>query len=595
MGAVTQPPGPPGPSADAVLEGLDPEQQEVATALEGPVCVLAGAGTGKTRAVTHRIAYGVRTGAYEPSGVLAVTFTTRAAAEMRSRLARLGVGGVSTRTFHSAALAQVRHLWPRLYGTSFPAVLDDPGTLLADLVAEAGLGCSERDAATEIAWAKVSNVAPDGYVDAARSEGRRLSGASPEQAAALYASYVDALRRAGRVDLEDVLLAAVGVLSSQAQAARLVRQRYRWFVVDEFQDVSGVQMALLDCWLGDRDDVCVVGDPAQAIYGFAGARPEYLTDFPAHVPGTRVLRLTRNYRSTPQVLDAAATVGGADGPPLVPTREGRSPVVVRALPDAAQEVAHVVGRVRDQVAAGTDPSDVAVLVRTRAEVTAVARALRDAGVAVSARGGARFFERPEVHQAVAVLAAASHRSGHPDGLAAATEAALTDAGWHPSRPSGSREAARWDSWAALVRLARSLEASGNPAPTMTDLVDHLRELARAGEEPPGMGVTVATLHATKGQEWSVVHLMGASEGSLPHPSATGRSSPPSALAEERRLLYVGMTRARDHLEVSWSSARRADQHRHRPVSRFLEPLLSSTDASARGSVEIRLPPEPRTG
>lgn len=594
MGPVTQPRGRPAPSADAVLEGLDPEQREVATTLEGPVCVLAGAGTGKTRAVTHRIAYGVRTGAYEPSGVLAVTFTTRAAAEMRSRLARLGVSGVSTRTFHSAALAQVRHLWPRLYGVPFPAVLDDPSTLLADLVAEAGLGCSERDAAAEITWAKVSNVPPDGYVDAARSEGRRLPGASPDQAAALYAAYADALRRADRVDLEDVLLAAVGVLSSQAQAARLVRQRYRWFVVDEFQDVSGVQRALLDCWLGDREDVCVVGDPAQAIYGFAGARPDYLTSFARHVSGTTVLRLTRNYRSTPQVLDAAAVVRDSDGPPLVATRDGRAPVVLCGLPDVAQEVAHVVARVRERLDAGTDPSEVAVLVRTRAEVTTVTRALRAAGVAVSARGGARYFERPEVHQAVAVLAAASHRPGHPDGLVATTTAALTDAGWHPSRPSGSREGARWDAWAALVRLARSLEAAGDPPPTMTDLVDHLRELARSGEEPPGVGVTVATLHATKGQEWSVVHLLGANEGSLPHPSAIGRGRPPSALAEERRLLYVGMTRARDHLEVSWSSARRTDQQRRRPVSRFLEPLLSGTDAGARGSVVIRLPPEPRT-
>ena len=215
MGAVTKPAGHPDRPADAALEGLDPEQRQVATTLEGPVCVLAGAGTGKTRAVTHRIAYGVRTGTYEAPGVLAVTFTTRAAAEMRSRLARLGVGGVSTRTFHSAALAQVRHLWPRLYGTPFPPVLDDPGTLLVDLVADAGLGCSERDAAAEISWAKVSNVAPDTYVEVARAEGRRLSGATPEQAAALYAAYVDALRRAGRVDLEDVLLAAVGVLSSQ--------------------------------------------------------------------------------------------------------------------------------------------------------------------------------------------------------------------------------------------------------------------------------------------------------------------------------------------------------------------------------------------
>jgi DNA helicase II / ATP-dependent DNA helicase PcrA len=578
--------------AEAVLDGLDPQQRAVATALRGPVCVLAGAGTGKTRALTHRIAYGVQTGTYDPGSVLAVAFTTRAAAEMRVRLSRLGVRGVATRTFHSAALAQVRHFWPRLYGTSFPSVLDDPAPLLRDLVAEAGVRCDERDLAVEISWAKVSNVDPEQYPDLAAAHGRRLPGATPDQVAALYAGYMRALARAERVDLEDVLLAAVGVLRSQPSAAAVVRRRFRWFVVDEFQDVSGAQLALLEAWLGDRDELCVVGDPAQAIYGFAGARPEYLAGFADRFPGAQVLELTHNYRSTPQILRTAAALGAAGGPALDATRTPDGPVVLVEAADDQREVAQTAEQVRALLDAGAAQSDVAVLVRTRSQVAAVSRALRGRGIGVSARGGARFFERPEVRQAMALLAAARRHEGDTAGgsAAAAAEAVLLDAGWLPARPEAPREAARWESWAALVAAARDLDAgadsAGEPPPTLSDLVDNLREMARAGEEPRGVGVTVATLHATKGQEWSQVFVLGVHEGGIPNNAATSRVALPQAVAEERRLLYVGMTRARDRLTVSWSARRSPDQARRRPPSRFLQPTL----ASPTSDVEIRLQP-----
>ncbi|MGB9373431.1 MAG: ATP-dependent helicase, partial [Jiangellales bacterium] len=326
MSAVRPPSRPASGSPEDVLVDLDSEQRAVATTLAGPVVVVAGAGTGKTRALTRRIAYGVATQTFDPAGVLAVTFTTRAAGEMRTRLAQLGVPGVAARTFHSAALSQVRYLWPRVYGRAFPDVLDSPDAVLADLAGAAGLGASARDLATEIGWAKVSNVAPHEYRDQAEQQSRAVSGASPTQVARLYASYVDALAAADRVDLEDVLLAAVGLLTTQPAAARVVRQRYRWFSVDEFQDVSALQMRLLECWVGERDDVCVVGDPLQSIYSFAGARPQMLAQFTRRFPGAATLELTHNYRSTPQIVSTAQAVAAharpqPSGPrqPLRPT------------------------------------------------------------------------------------------------------------------------------------------------------------------------------------------------------------------------------------------------------------------------------------
>lgn len=596
-------------SADDVLADLDPEQREVARAVHGPVVVVAGAGTGKTRAVTARIAYGVRAGAFDASGVLAVTFTTRAAAEMRSRLTELGVSGVVTRTFHSAALSQVRYLWPRLYGRTFPDVLDTPDALLGDLATAFGLDASVRDLATEIAWAKVSNVAAHDYVVRATEQGRRVSGADATDVARLYTAYTDALSQADRVDLEDVLLAAVGVLTTQPAAARVVRQRYRWFTVDEFQDVSALQMRLLECWLGERSDVCVVGDPRQAIYSFAGARPQLLETFASRFPDATRLELTHNYRSTPQVLSVATAVANHGRPAdpstravLRPTRPAGARVVLRESLDQHGEADDVARAVRSLVDAGTAERDIAVLTRTRAHVGLVVRALQAREVTVAARGATAFYDRPEVRQAVALLSAAARRSGRvPATMETSEEPAatltptltgtvtdvFTDAGWSPTRPDQARESSRWESWSTLVGLADDIErtaaAARQAAPTLGDFVDHLREQARTGAQPRGSGVTVATLHATKGQQWPAVFVVGAHDGGIPNRAALARTAGADAVAEEQRLLYVGLTRAADHLWVSW--ARRAtSESPTRAPSRFLAGLM----ADRPDSVDIQL-------
>ena len=599
------------PDAEALLDGLDPQQRAVAEAVHGPVVVVAGAGTGKTRALTRRIAYGVAVGAYDASGVLAVTFTTRAATEMRQRLAALRVAGVATRTFHSAALAQVRYLWPRVYGRSFPEVHPNPTGLLADLATQADVPATPRDLATEISWAKVTNVAPDRYIERASAAQRRVAGVEAAQVARLYSAYVDALAAVDQVDLEDVLLAAVGTLSTQPGAARVVRQKYRWFTVDEFQDVSPLQLRLLECWLGVRDDVCVVGDPRQSIYAFAGARSSLLTTMHTRFPRATRLHLTRNYRSTPQVLEVASAVLGrtvlqeavphTDGPPPVgdpavvalpelrSTRpDGRRVRLVEAE-DQAGEAHEVVRLVSQLLADGLAPHAVAVLTRTQAQAAALSRALAARSIPVSTPGATVFYARPEVAQAMALLSAAARReqrdSVAQQPLGGVVRAVLGDAGWSEDVPGAQQTSSRWQAWAAIVGVADHLQASASGSVRLADLVAELRAQERGGREPPGTGVVVETLHATKGQQWPAVVIAGAHDGGLPLWTAVGRHAPWWAEAEERRLLYVGITRARDHLAITWSRHPTPGAPRRRP-SRFLTGLL----ADPPSSVEILLRP-----
>ncbi|MCG2803429.1 MAG: ATP-dependent helicase, partial [Cellulomonas sp.] len=264
-------------STDDLLEALDPDQREVARALVGPVCVLAGAGTGKTRAITHRIAYGVRTGVYRPSSVLAVTFTARAAGEMRTRLRALGVAGVQARTFHAAALRQLGYFWPKVVGGAPPRLVEAKAPLIAEAGRRVGVQVDRiavRDLASEVEWAKVSLVAADDYVAAAQATGRgEVSSADPQAVARLLAAYEDVKTERGVIDFEDVLLLLAAMLVDHCVVADEVRAQYRHFVVDEYQDVSPLQQYLLDQWLGGRHELCVVGDPAQTIYSFAGASP----------------------------------------------------------------------------------------------------------------------------------------------------------------------------------------------------------------------------------------------------------------------------------------------------------------------------------
>ncbi len=458
--------------ADQLLEGLDPEQREVAEALRGPVRVLAGAGTGKTRAITHRIAYGVATGVYSPTQVLAVTFTTRAAGEMRTRLRVLGAHGVQARTFHSAALRQARYFWPKVYGGELPQLMDSKLPLVGSAARRNRVDTQQatlRDLASEIEWCKVSNVRPDDYARIAPQRGREVSNVDPATVARVFASYEDAKREAGRMDMEDILLCAAAILTEDDRVAAEVRRQYQHFVVDEFQDVSPIQSALLDLWLGDRDDLCVVGDPAQTIYSFAGASARPLLDFPRRHDGTTSIELVRNYRSTPQVIDVAnRLMSGSDtrGVRLRSQQTAGPDVRYREHPDEVDEAEHVAAEVKALVDRGTPPSQVAVLFRINAQSEAFEEALAARGVPYVVRGAERFFQRAEVRQAVTLLRGDARGSadggGTGDDLVEAARACVAGMGWTAEAPTTRGNARdRWESLQALSDLAAGF-AEGHP-------------------------------------------------------------------------------------------------------------------------------------
>lgn len=566
---------PAGTSADALLEALDPEQREVALALQGPVRVLAGAGTGKTRAITHRIAYGVASGVYNPSEVLAVTFTTRAAGEMRGRLRALGAGGVQARTFHSAALRQARYFWPRVYGGELPVLTESKLALMGNAARRNRVETDQatlRDLASEVEWAKVSNVRPDDYASVATARGRSVTGHDPATVARVFATYEEVKRDQGRMDMEDVLLCAAALLTEDERVAAEVRRQYKHFVVDEFQDVSPIQSALLDLWLGGRHDLCVVGDPAQTIYSFAGANASYLTDFGKKHPHTTSVELVRNYRSTPQVIAAANQLLAGTGSAGVQLRSQRDVGPDVRYSEHADEVAEA-----EQVAAdilaltrqGVPTREIAVLFRINAQSEAFEEALAARGIAYVVRGAARFFERREVRQAVTLLRGnARSDGGSGDGLGADVRAVLAGMGWSAQAPTGRGNVRdQWESLQAIVSQAEDF-AAGREAATMADFVEELDRRAAEQHAPVAEGVTLATLHAAKGLEWDAVFLAGMHDGTMPIVYAEG----PAAIEEERRLLYVGMTRARVHLTVSWALARTPGARASRKPSRFLTGL-----------------------
>lgn len=582
------------PLTERLLDGLDPEQRQVAEALRGPVRVLAGAGTGKTRAITHRIAYGVASGVYNPAEVLAVTFTARAAGEMRTRLRSLGAPGVQARTFHAAALRQLRYFWPKVYGGEPPELTASKIPIIAAAARRNRLEVDQarlRDLASEIEWSKVTNVRPDDYARLAPRHGREVNGLGHAEVAHAFSTYEELKREQGRMDMEDVLLIAAALLSEDERVAASVRSQYKWFVVDEYQDVSPIQAALLDLWLGGRNEICVVGDPAQTIYSFAGARAAYLTEFGSKFPGATQVELVRNYRSTPQVIAAANTLlsGTATGSVQLRAQQpSGADVSWREAPDEVAEADAVAAEVARLQAAGVPLREMAVLFRINAQSETFEEALTARKIPYVVRGAARFFERPEVRQALALLRA-SLRAGESasDGLLHQVGSVLSGMGWSPEAPAARGQARdRWESLMALVSQAEEY-ASTEIAPTLEGFVAELDRRANEQHAPVAEGVTLATLHTAKGLEWDAVFLAGMQEGSMPITYA----DTPAAVEEERRLLYVGITRARKHLMLSWSLARNPGGQARRRPSRFLTGLrpasLLDRPESPPGSAKAR--------
>jgi DNA helicase II / ATP-dependent DNA helicase PcrA len=584
--------------AERVLAGLDPEQRAAVSAPAGPVCVLAGAGTGKTRAITSRIAYRALTGEIAGRHVLAVTFTARAAAEMRARLVALGVGGVQARTFHAAALRQVRYFAPRLLeGRAMPELLESKARLVTLAAARAGLRADRttaRDLSGEIEWAKSSLVEPGEYPVAAAKAGREPP-YEPAKVAEVFAAYEQVKRNNGVIDFEDMLRAAVWGIEEHSDVADQVRAQYRHFVVDEYQDVNPLQQRLLDTWLGGRDDLTVVGDASQTIYSFTGATSSYLVDFPRRHRTATVVRLVRDYRSTPQIVGLAnAVIRQARGAEarlrleLVGQRPSGPEPDLRIFPDEPAEAAAVAARCAELIAAGTPASEIAVLFRTNAQSEAYEKTLAESGVPYVVRGAERFFERGEVRAAMVALRSAAKSASAEAPLVGAVVEALSATGWQPSvPPPGGAARERWEALAALVQLAEEFAAAAPVLPlgeaasvsrpvTLAEFCEELSRRAAQQHAPTVEGVTLASLHSAKGLEWDAVFVVGLTDGTLP----TSYAKTPDAVEEERRLLYVGVTRARQWLWLSYGAARSPGGRARRPC-RFL-PQLDRSGERAGG-------------
>ncbi len=573
--------------------GLDDEQREAVLAARGPLCVLAGAGTGKTRTITHRIAHLVGNGHVAPGQVLAVTFTSRAAGEMRSRLRAMEVGGVQALTFHAAARRQLHYFWPRVVGDTTWELLDRKFAVVAQAANRARLPVSTddvRDLAGEIEWAKASLITPETY-GAAVAEAARDIPLDAAKVAAVYAGY-EALKAnrdgVALLDFDDLLLHTAAAIENDPAVAAEFRDRYRCFVVDEYQDVTPLQQRVLDAWLGERDDLTVVGDANQTIYSFTGASPRYLLDFSRRYPEAAVVRLERDYRSTPQVVSLANRVIAAARGRMAGSKLhliGQQPPGpepgFRDHPDEVAEAAAVARAAKALIAGGTPAAEIAVLYRINAQSEVYEEALTEAGIPFQVRGGEGFFSRQEIRQSLVVLSKAADRASEGP-VPEVVRALLEPLGLTPEPPAGVKARERWEALSALAELVDE-EVAARPEVDLAALVAELKLRADSRHPPTVQGVTLASLHAAKGLEWDAVFLVGLADGTLPISHALAHGPDSEAVEEERRLLYVGITRARKHLELSWAAARAPGGRQTRKPSRFLGGIAPQTRVEAGGS------------
>jgi DNA helicase II / ATP-dependent DNA helicase PcrA len=536
--------------AEEILEALDNEQRAVALATRGPVCVIAGAGTGKTRAITHRIAYAAAIGTMDPHKVLALTFTARAAGEMRTRLRSLGVPSVAARTIHAAALKQLTFFWPQVFGGRTPDLLTTKSGFLTEAIKRAQLQGELsitsrdllRDIATEIEWAKVSQVAPSDYLS--ESQKRTVKPRiNPEQLAKVYTAYESVKHQERAIDFEDVLLLTTAMIEEEREVRERVQDQYRFFTVDEYQDISPLQQRLINAWLGSRQELCVVGDPAQTIYSFAGATPVFLNSFTQRFPEAEVVRLTTGYRSTPEIIFTANSIlrKGAMGSELVAINDHGSKPTINAYNDESAEITGIVRDITKLISEGTPAQEIAVLARTNNQLNGLEKAMNAANLPYQVRNTERFFDRKEVRDFLKQVRTASVIP--TEGVVWLDELRTLA---QPFLTGGAI-----DGIAALLHLARELDTDSGFTPK--NLRTYLREVEDRVQQnnPPTMPVTtLATLHAAKGLEWERVFLMGVSDGILPleNNSTTGDQA---SIDEERRLFYVGITRAKSDLRLSY--------------------------------------------
>jgi DNA helicase-2/ATP-dependent DNA helicase PcrA len=525
------------PNTAALLAGLDPQQRAAAEALRGPVCIIAAAGSGKTTTISHRIALGIEQGYFAANRVLALSYTNRAATAIRLKLRELGAGDVAVRTFHSAALAQLQFFWPQLTDTQAPRLLASKYEIVGEALRAAGSQIAASAFVNELEWQKYTLTDDQQYLAAGRPF-------DADEYLAVRAIYERLKLERMLIDWEDVLLVALGMVHSEPRVSEYLRSQYRFFTVDEYQDISPLQQALLEAWVGDRAELCVVGDPRQTIYSFAGARSSFLTSFESRFEDATIVELNRNYRSSPEIVEFSKRILSDDS--IESIQASGLPVAIEQVTNAPERIADLIA---EELAAGVSESDIAVLTRINSQLEPISAALTQRGIKVQARGTGMFFKRPEVTQAYALLRALQTQSDSADPLFVRVSAALTSIGW-VSQPQPS------DSWRALNWFIEVLDELGDEA-SLDAYLRELDERQRSQHEPTLQAVTLATVHSAKGLEWQSVYLPSVNEGSYPIFQARSEAE----IAEERRLFYVAATRAKRQLRLFVDSAK--------PASRFL--------------------------
>lgn len=578
--------------SDQIFEGLNPAQREAVEAVRGPVAILAGAGTGKTTTITRRIAHQVATGTFEPNQILAVTFSVKAAREMGARLGALGVRSVRANTFHAEALAQFRR-----FSTEQPDILSSKGQILHSLTSRLPMPhkfTSLRDLAGEIEWAKNRRIPARDYL---ASVGTHEPPIPPELMHRMYVEYEKRKRKASMIDFEDLLEQTVQILESDERALGVVRSRYAAFTIDEYQDVNLLQQSLLDAWVGARDDVCVVGDDYQAVFGFTGATPAYLLKFPDKYSYTTVVTLTDNYRSTPEILTVAnrlVPLLGGSRKTLSPVKSSGPGPQVRAFETGRAEVAWVVAECKRLAGDGVRFEDMAVLYRVNGRSEDFEEGFAAAGVPYQVRDGS-FLARPAARafaararaaaarepvvrdiditdarvaeqpgSAPAAFAVAEAAVASPVAVATTVEEIARALGWDPAGEyDAGDEATRQADLARLVAIAREYPGDRGLTGFMTDV------RARFTVEEEGRGVQLMTYHRSKGLEFEAVFLPRLEDRELPFALSTS----PEDIAEERRLLYVGITRAKRHLSLSYAQFREGERRTRPKPSPFLAEVI----------------------